>query len=136
MQSPISLVIFNPVVGLGLCQTENVLRGVRGSLAAANMQEIQSAGSLVQVFFIAGRIAIGAVGTLLDESSGFGVVLFLADNLFNGTNLLSSLEVQTNYTSITGKIKLFLDLYNFFAPFIRGFYICCRKTFVDWEGFV
>jgi len=70
-----------PIVDLGLSQTQDVLGGIGRSLAAANIDEVQAAGSLVQSFLIAGRIAVVAVGALLDQSSGFGVVLLLTDRL-------------------------------------------------------
>ena len=92
VQSPKSmfLVGLQPVVDLGLSQTQNVLTGVGGQLAAVNVQEVQAAGSLEQDLLVAGRIAKGAVDVLLDQSSGLGIILSLADDLLHGTNLLSN----------------------------------------------
>ena len=70
-----------PGVDLGLCQAQDILSGVGRGLAAANMQEIQTCGSLVQILFITGRIADGAERVSLDQSSSLGVVLLLADDL-------------------------------------------------------
>ena len=79
----------HPVLDLGLGQTLDVLTGMAGCLTAAEVQEVQSAGSLVQGFLIAGRIAEVAIGILLDQSGSLGVVLLLADALLPRTNLLS-----------------------------------------------
>ena len=49
--------ILDPLVDLSLSQTQDVLSGVGRSLAAADMQEIQAAGSLVQILLIACGIA-------------------------------------------------------------------------------
>jgi hypothetical protein len=78
------LVGFHPVLDLGLSQTENVLRRIRRSLAAADVQEVQASGGLVQSFFVAGGIAKVTTGGLLDQGSGFGVVLLLANDLLHG----------------------------------------------------
>ena len=51
------LVVLHPILDLGLSQTQNVLSGVQGSLAAADVQEVQTLGSLIQIFFITGGIA-------------------------------------------------------------------------------
>ena len=84
------LVGSHPVLDLSLGQTLDVLAGMAGCLTAAEVQEVQSSGSLVQGLLIAGGIAEEAVGALLDQSSGLGVVLLLADDLLHRTNLLYS----------------------------------------------
>ena len=81
--------ILDPLVDLGLGHTDDILGGLGGSLAAANMEEIQAALSLVQVLLITGRIAQSAEGILLDQSGGFSIVLLLADDFLHGMNLLS-----------------------------------------------
>ena len=95
MQSPFAmyglLVVLHPVVDLGLSQADDILVGVDGSLAAANVQEVQTSGSLVQSFLVTGGIAEIADSVLLDQSGSLGVVLLLADDLLHGTNLLSAL---------------------------------------------
>ena len=83
------LVGVEPLVDLGLGQAQDVLSGVGRSLAAANMQEIQTAGSLVQILLITGRIAIGTEAVSLDQGSGLGIIFLLANDLLHGTNLLS-----------------------------------------------
>ena len=84
----ILLVGLHPVVDLGLGQTLNVLSGVGRVLAAQHMQEVQSAGSLVQGLLIASGIAEVTIGALLDQGSGLGVVLLLADDLLQSSYLL------------------------------------------------
>ena len=83
------LVVLDPLVDLGLGQTQDVLSGVGRSLAAADMQEIQAVGSLVQILLIASRIAQLAERVSLDQSCGLSIVLLLADDLLHGMNLLS-----------------------------------------------
>ena len=84
-----TLVSLDPLIDLGLSQAQDVLVGVGRSLAAADVQEIQAAGGLVQIFLVAGRIAQLANNVLLDQSSSLGVVLLLADDLLHDMNLLS-----------------------------------------------
>ena len=83
------LVGLEPLVDLGLGQTLDVLGGVDGSLAAADVQEVQAFGSLVQILLVTGGIAQLTTRICLDQGSGLGVVLLLADNLLHGMNLLS-----------------------------------------------
>ena len=85
--------IFHPVVDLGLSQTENVLRRIRRALTAADVQEVKATGGLVQGFLVAGRIAEAAADVLLDQGSGRGVVLFLANDLLHG--ITSFLLIQS-----------------------------------------
>ena len=100
--------IFHPVVDLGLSQTENVLRRIRRALTAADVQEVQTSGSLVQGFLIAGRIAEVAIGILLDQSGSLGVVLLLADDLLHRTNLLySEITKRIIHISIQNARKIF-----------------------------
>ena len=84
------LVVFHPIVHLSLSQTQDVLLGVGRILSAVYVQEIQATGSLEQNLFVASRITKETNGVLLHQSSGFGIILFLADNLLHGTNLLSA----------------------------------------------
>ena len=81
--------ILNPLVDLGLGHADDILGGIGRSLAAANMEEIQAALSLVQILLVTGRIAQLTKGILLDQSGGFGIVLLLSDNFLHGMNLLS-----------------------------------------------
>ena len=83
------LVVLDPLVDLGLSQTLDVLAGEGRGLAAAGINKVQAAFGLEQDLFVAGRIAVGAVGALLDQGSGFGIVFLLADDLLHGMNLLS-----------------------------------------------
>ena len=83
------LVVLDPLVDLGLSQTQDVLSGVGRSLAAADMQEIQAAGSLIQILLVACGIAQLAERVSLDQSCGFGIVFLLADDLLHGIDLLS-----------------------------------------------
>ena len=83
------LVVLDPLVDLGLCQTQDILSGVGRSLAATDMQEIQASGSLVQILLVASGIAQLAERVCLDQSSGLGVVLLLADDLLQCVVLLS-----------------------------------------------
>ena len=103
------LVVLHPLVDLGLGHTDDVLSGVDGLFATADIQEIQTGGSLVQGLFITSRIAEEAANVLLDQSSGFGVVFLLANNLLQGSNLLSMLRssYKGHYTLFSGICKVF-----------------------------
>ena len=79
----LELVILNPLVDLGLSQTLDVFAGEGRGFAAAGVNKVQAAFGLEQDLFITGRIAIGAVGALLDQGSGLGVVLLLANDLLH-----------------------------------------------------
>lgn len=83
------LVVFDPLADLGPGQTLDILGGVGRSFAAPNIDKIQSARSLEQDLFVAGRIAVVTVGILVDQSSGLGVVLLLANDLLHEIDLLS-----------------------------------------------
>ena len=118
MQTPFYvwlLVVLHPILDLGLSQTQDILAGVGGGLTAMYVQEVQTGGGLEQDLLIAGRIAEVAIGTLLDQSSGLGVVFLLADDLLHRTNLLYS-EITNriihiiiqNARKIFGKTKTFL----------------------------
>ena len=78
------LVILHPVVDLGLGHTNDILGGIGGGLTTANIQEIQTGGSLEQDLLVASGIAEVTNGVLLDQGSGLGVVLLLADDLLHG----------------------------------------------------
>ena len=80
------LVILHPVVDLGLSQTQDILGGIGRSLAAHYMQEIQASGGLVQGFLITSGITKETTGVLLDQGSGLGIVLLLADDLLHESN--------------------------------------------------
>ena len=75
--------VLHPLVDLGLSQTQDVFSGVRRVLAAADVQEVQTSGSLIQGLLVAGGIAKETADILLDQSSGLGVVLILADDLLH-----------------------------------------------------
>ena len=83
------LVVLFPLLDLGLGQSLDVLGGVDGSLAANAVDEVQAFGSLEQGFLVTGGIAESTDSVLLDQSSSFGIVLLLADDLLHGMNLLS-----------------------------------------------
>ena len=51
------LVVLHPVLNLGLGKTQDVLCGVLGSLTTAHVQEVQTLGSLIQIFLVACGIA-------------------------------------------------------------------------------
>ena len=84
------LVVLFPFLDLGLSQSLDVLGGVDGSLAAADVQEVQTLGSLVQIFLVTSGIAQLAIGVSLDQGCSLGVVLLLADDLLHDVVLLSS----------------------------------------------
>ena len=108
MRSPstfMKLVVLHPIIDLGLSQAQDVLGGVGGGLTAMYVQEVQASGGLEQDLLVAGRIAKVTDGVLLDQSSGLGVILLLADDLLHGTNLLSHLRIRTHYTGFSFKIK-------------------------------
>ena len=71
------LVSSHPLVNLSLCHADDVLGGVGRGFAAANIQEVQASGGLVQAFLVTGGVAVEAADELLDQGSGFGIVLFL-----------------------------------------------------------
>ena len=83
------LVVLLPLLDLGLGQSLDILGGVDGSLAANAVDEVQAFGSLEQGFLVTSGIAERTDGVLLDQSSGLGVILLLADDLLHGMNLLS-----------------------------------------------
>ena len=90
------LVVSHPVLDLGLSQTNDVLLGVGGSLAADAVQEIQAAGGLVQILLVTCGIAQRTDSVLLNQGSSLGVVLTLADDLLHGMNLLSVLMISAH----------------------------------------
>ena len=94
------LMRFHPSLQLGLCQTDDVLRGIGGCLTAANVQEVHPVGSLIQILLITSRIAQLTKGIGLDQGSGLGIELNLADGLLHGTNLLSvsAFSIERYYT--------------------------------------
>ena len=83
------LVVLLPLLDLGLGQSLDVLGGIDGSLAANAVDEVQAFGSLEQGFLVTGGIAERTDRVLLDQSSGLGIILLLADDLLHGMNLLS-----------------------------------------------
>ena len=92
MQTPfvcMQLVVLFPLLDLGLGQSLDILGGVDGSLAANAVDEVQALGSLEQGFLVTGRIAKSTNSVLLNQGSGLGVILLLADDLLHGMNLLS-----------------------------------------------
>ena len=98
------LVVLHPVVDLGLGHTQDILSGVGGVLAAADIQEIQASGGLVQGLLVTSGIAVETANVLLDQSSGLGVVFLLANNLLHGDNLLS------NRNQLAGLLYIFLAI--------------------------
>ena len=83
------LVVLLPLLDLGLGQSLDILGGIDGSLAANAVDEVQAFGSLEQSFLVASGIAERTDSVLLDQSSGLGIILLLADDLLHGMNLLS-----------------------------------------------
>ena len=83
------LVVLFPLLDLGLGQSLDILSGVDGSLAANAVDEVQALRSLEQGFLVTGGIAERTDSALLDQSSGLGIILLLADDLLHGMNLLS-----------------------------------------------
>ena len=81
--------LFGPLANLGLGQAQNILSGVGRSLAACYVQKVQAAFGLIQGLLVTGRITQFTAGELLDQGSGFGIILLLADDLFHRTSLLS-----------------------------------------------
>ena len=77
------LVSLLPLLDLGLSQAQDVLGGVDGFSTAADVQEVQALGSLVQILLIAGSIAQVAKRVSLDQSSGLGIVNLLANGLLH-----------------------------------------------------
>ena len=106
----IRLVSFQPLFYLSLCQTQDVLSGVGRSFTAAHMQEVQTGFGLIQVFLIACGVTQLTASILLQQSSGFGVVLLLADDLLHGTSLLSCWQSCSNYTQKNWKSKSFYEV--------------------------
>ena len=80
------LVILHPVIYLGLSQAQDILGGIGRSLAAHYMQEVQATGGLVQVFLVTSGITKETTAVLLDQGSGLGIVLLLADDLLHESN--------------------------------------------------
>ena len=56
------LVVLQPLLDLGLSQAQDVLGGVDGFSTAADVQEVQALGSLVQILLVAVGIAQVAEG--------------------------------------------------------------------------
>ena len=103
----VQLVSLQPVIDLGFSQAQDILGGVGRSFATADVQEIQTAGSLVQILLVACGITLGAEAVSLDQSCSLGVIFLLADNLLHGTNLLSFVSNGTNYNNYFVEIKHF-----------------------------
>jgi len=76
-------VVLQPLFDLGLSQAQDILSGVDGSLTAADVQEVQTLGSLVQVFLVAVGIAQVAERVSLDQSSSLSIVQLLANGLLH-----------------------------------------------------
>ena len=112
------LVVFLPLLDLGLSQTDNVLLGVGGSFAADAVQEVQAAGGLVQILLVTCGIAQRTDSVLLNQGSSLGVVLTLADDLLHGMNLLSVLMISAH---ALGNIFV-LSYYTRYSREIKGKY--------------
>ena len=82
------LVGIQPLVDLGLGQAKDILCGVGRILAATHVQEVQAAGSLEKALLIASGIAVCTAVITLNESSGFGIVFLLANDLLHKLHLL------------------------------------------------
>ena len=95
-----------PLLDLGFGQTLNGLFRVGRILAAVAIYKVQAFGSLEQGFLVAGGIAERTDSALLDQSSGLGIILLLADDLLHGMNLLSfRTQYASYYTCFCVKIK-------------------------------
>ena len=101
------LVVLLPLLDLGLGQSLNILGGIDGSLAANAVDEVQAFGSLEQSFLITGGIAECTDSVLLDQGSGLGVVLLLADDLlqWNEPPFIESLFDVLYYTCFYPEIN-------------------------------
>ena len=98
---------FQPLLDLGLSQAQDVLIGIQRGLAATNVQEVQAALGLVQILLVTGGIAQLTKGLSLDQSSGFGIVLLLADDLLHRMYLLSRKCEPGHYTHLAENVKTF-----------------------------
>ena len=81
--------VIDPLLNLGLGQTLDVLSGVGGGLATADINEVQTCGGLEQDLLVTGGIAKVAMDNLLDQLSGLGVIRLLSNDLLLLMNLLS-----------------------------------------------
>ena len=106
-----------PIVQLGLCQTQDILVGVGRGLAAVDVQEVQATGSLVQILGIAGGIAVLADIVLPNQSSGLGVIFLFANDLLHKYTFLSG-YVLRYYTAFWPKCKIKLVKIHSFKPFL------------------
>ena len=80
--------ILDPLVDLGLGQADDVLFRMNGSFTAADVQEVQAAGSLVQIFLVACRITELTERVSLDQGCSFGIIFLFADGLLHWISLL------------------------------------------------
>ena len=119
----------HPVVDLGLSQTQNILGGVRRVFAATDIQEVQASGGLVQGLLVTSGIAEETADLLLNQGSGLGIVLLLADDLLHGDNLLSKFVL--NYMAIIhifwNNARGFLKKSNILTDIcLSGWYLTCQ----------
>ena len=94
--------LLGPLLDLGLSQAQDVLSGVGRFLATADMQEIQTLGSLVQILFVTSGIAHFTERVSLDQGCGLGIIFLLADDLppFESTSYVVIIHVFVWKSSI------------------------------------
>ena len=76
-------VLGNPGFYLVLCQSLDILGGIGRLGTAVYVDEIISLFGNEESFLVSVRISEVSVGKLLNESCGFGIVLYLANRLFH-----------------------------------------------------
>ena len=115
------LVVLFPLLDLGLGQSLDILGGVDGSLAANAVDEVQALGSLEQSFLVTSGIAERTNSVLLDQSSGLGIILLLADDLlqWNEPPFVKSFVMYVLYIFLSGNQYLNKNFNNILAKIVR-----------------
>ena len=115
------LVVLFPLLDLGLSQSLDILGGVDGSLAANAVDEVQALGSLEQSFLVTSRIAERTNSVLLDQSSGLGIILLLADDLlqWNEPPFVESFVIYVLYMFLSGNQYLIKKNDNILTKIVR-----------------
>ena len=109
----LKLVLIQPLIHFGLSHTQNIFCGVGGVFTALYVQEVKTCRCLIQILLVTGRVTKIAVCIFLNQSSGFGVVLLLADNLFNRMIFLLSEYSSLLYISFVKHQAIIWFLYYF-----------------------
>lgn len=79
----------DPVIDFCLCKAENILSRIDGLRATVHIKKIQTAGGLIQCFFVTVGIAKIAVSKLFDKCCCLCIIFFLTNYLFHKKFLLS-----------------------------------------------